>query len=115
MRNLCLLLLAFGLGCGDDASSGDRPVTELDGVPYSATCDSDADCGGETDSCCSGGKCSDEGWCSPRCESDNECHEGFFCIDHSGSRCFSACEDDRDCPLDFICEDKSGHRTCRFK
>jgi hypothetical protein len=106
------------IGCGEssDGSGGiARPVTTFNGVPYGATCDGDASCGGQQDSCCLNGKCSAEGWCSPRCESDQDCPDGFYCIDHSGTRCFSACEDDRDCPTDFICEEKSGHRTCRFK
>ncbi|MEJ7731389.1 MAG: hypothetical protein WKG00_19505 [Polyangiaceae bacterium] len=107
-----------GAACGDDEPSGgdgSRPVTEFNGVPYGATCANDADCGGAADSCCTGGKCSAEGWCSPHCASDNDCPESFFCIDHSGTRCFSACSDDRDCPTGFICEEKSGHRTCRYK
>lgn len=105
------------MGCGSDGGStnGERPVTEFNGVPYGETCAGDADCGGEPDSCCMGGKCSAAGWCSPTCKSDQACPEGFFCIDHSGSRCFSACADDCDCPTGFICEEKSGHQTCRFK
>jgi hypothetical protein len=114
---LLLLSLVLASGCGDSgtAADGERPVTELDGVPYGATCDIDADCGGGADSCCTGGKCSPDGWCSPRCTTDNDCPDGFYCIDHSGTRCFSACVDDRDCPTEFICEDKSGHKTCRYK
>ena len=98
--------------CNDD---GERPVTTVNGVPYGATCAGDADCGGQANSCCLAGKCSDEGWCSPECATDNDCPDGFFCISHSGTRCFSACDDDRDCPADFICEDKDGHTTCRAK
>jgi hypothetical protein len=117
MRPLFVLLAGSLFGCGDDGTlaEGERPITEFEGVPYAATCDGDQDCGGEEDSCCTDGKCSPDGWCSPRCESDQECPEGFFCIDHSGSRCFSGCEDDRDCPASFICEEKSGHKTCRYK
>jgi hypothetical protein len=117
-RALVFIVLITGASaCGSDEGDGGggRPVTEFDGVPYAAICDSDDDCGGQSDSCCTGGKCSAEGWCSPRCNSDQDCPEGFFCIDHSGTRCFSACSDDRDCPTDFVCEDKSGHRTCRHK
>lgn len=116
-RRALVTLLVAALGCGDDGSSADgaRPVTELEGVPYAATCETDEECGGEEDSCCTDGKCSPDGWCSPRCESDQDCPEDFFCVDHDGSRCFSACADDRDCPEDFICEEKSGHLTCRFK
>ena len=91
------------------------PVAELNGVPFGATCSSDSECGGAADSCCTGGKCSAAGWCSPKCQSDKDCPGGFFCIDHDGTRCFSACADDRDCPTDFICEDKNDHLTCRFK
>jgi hypothetical protein len=101
-------------GCGN-GTSAERPVTDLGGIPFGATCASDTDCGGEVDSCCTGGKCSAAGWCSPKCASDQDCPEGFFCIDHEGARCFSACTNDRDCPANFICEDKSGHLTCRFK
>lgn len=110
-------------GCGSDGSTsttggsvnGERPVAELNGVPFGATCSGDSECGGAADSCCTGGKCSAAGWCSPKCQSDKDCPGGFFCIDHDGSRCFSACADDRDCPTDFICEDKNDHLTCRFK
>jgi hypothetical protein len=111
------LLSTLAWGCGDSgtSSAGERPVTDFNGVPYASTCESDQDCGGAVDSCCSGGKCSPDGWCSPRCDTDNDCPDGFYCIDHDGTRCFSACEDDRDCPTDFICEDKSGHKTCRYK
>jgi hypothetical protein len=106
------------VGCGSGSSGGissERPVTELNGIPFGARCGSDADCGGVKDSCCTGGKCSDAGWCSPKCTSDQECPDGFYCVDHDGTRCFSACADDRDCPINFICEDKSGHLTCRYK
>lgn len=115
MRNVTLMLLCvLALGCGDDAGA-DRPITELNGVAYGATCRESEDCGGEPDSCCTGGKCSPEGWCSPRCSSDRDCPSGFFCIDHSGSRCFNVCTDDRGCPVGFVCEEKSGHKTCRYK
>lgn len=109
--------------CGSDGTSGtsgsplagQRPVTASAGTSYGATCASDAECGGVADSCCTGGKCSAQGWCSPTCKDDRACPAGFFCIDHSGSRCFYGCTDDRDCPTGFICEEKSGHKTCRFK
>src|SRR3989442_848478 len=85
-------------GCGGDGSTsstgsnnGERPVADFNGVPYGATCSSDTDCGGQTDSCCTGGKCSAAGWCSPKCQSDKDCPNGFFCVDHDGTRCFSAC------------------------
>ena len=109
-----MVLCALALSCGDD-SDGDRPVTLYDGVPYGAPCNDSEDCGGEPESCCTGGKCSPQGWCSPQCTSDRDCPDGFFCIDHSGGRCFNACSDDRDCPTDFICELKDGHKTCRYK
>ncbi len=110
-------------GCGSNESTGttggsvngERPVATLNGVPFGATCGGDSECGGQKDSCCTGGKCSAAGWCSPKCQSDKECPIGFFCVDHDGSRCFSECADDRDCPTDFICEEKSEHLTCRFK
>ncbi|MEO7596697.1 MAG: hypothetical protein ABI134_36160 [Byssovorax sp.] len=120
-----LMIAGCGMvaGCGSDGSTsttggsvnGERPVAELNGVPFGATCSSDSECGGAADSCCTGGKCSAAGWCSPKCQTDKDCPGGFFCIDHDGSRCFSACADDRDCPTDFICEDKNEHLTCRFK
>ncbi|UQA62200.1 hypothetical protein [Polyangium aurulentum] len=112
--SILLAAIATVAACGDDRNA-DRPVTDLNGVPYGATCNGEGDCGGGTDSCCIGGKCSADGWCSPKCASDQDCPEGFFCIDHSGTRCFAACSDDRDCPIDWICEDKSGHKTCRYK
>ena len=119
---VCFVAGPLGVtACGSDtpsngtAAAGQRPVTTANGVPYGATCANDAQCGGAADSCCTGGKCSAAGWCSPRCASDRDCPSGFFCIDHSGTRCFSACTDDRGCPDGFVCEDKSGHRTCRAK
>jgi hypothetical protein len=66
--------MVVSLGCSDDGD-GSRPVTDFNGVPYAATCSGDDDCGGEEDSCCTGGKCSEDGWCSPRCQSDQECPE----------------------------------------
>jgi Cys-rich repeat protein len=112
---LSWILVITVVGCGDDETSNDgaRPVTEFNGVPYGATCADDTDCGGEEGSCCTGGKCSAEGWCSPECTTDNDCPSGFFCISHSGTRCFSGCADDRDCPDGFICEDKDNRLTCR--
>ena len=117
-----LLVAATGLlvaGCDGDEDTSDhdgaRPVTQFDGVPYGDTCTTDAACGGEANSCCTGGKCSPEGWCSPICTTDDECPDGFFCISHDGTRCFWGCVDDLDCPTNFICEDKDGHRTCRYK
>jgi hypothetical protein len=108
--------MVMAVACGSDSDSdGSRPVTDFNGVPFGSTCGSDADCGGQKDSCCTGGKCSAEGWCSPKCVSDQDCPEGFYCIDHDGSRCFAACADDRDCPTDFICEEKNNHLTCRYK
>ena len=86
-----------------------------EGVVFRQLCASDVDCGGLKDSCCTGGKCSKDGWCSPKCKSDQDCPEGYFCIDHDGTRCFAACIDDRDCPTGWICEQKSDHFTCRFK
>jgi hypothetical protein len=129
MRHLSSIAVSAAflvIACGsDDASSsgatsggtasGQRPVTAFNGVSYGATCGSDAECGGAVDSCCTGGKCSAQGWCSPSCKDDKSCPAGFFCIDHSGTRCFYGCTDDRDCPTGFICEDKSDHKTCRFK
>ena len=121
MRRAVLFGLAIMMfvACGDDVEKGSgdgaRPVRQFNGVPFGATCDDDADCGGQADSCCTGGKCSAEGWCSPTCASDQDCPETFFCIDRDGKRCFNVCADDRDCPTDFICEDKDGHLTCRFK
>lgn len=111
------MFAACFVACGDDVGTGDgsRPVTTFNGVPFGATCKGDADCGGQAGSCCTGGKCSPEGWCSPKCASDQDCPEGFFCIDSDGKRCFNACTDDRSCPTDFICEDKGGHLTCRYK
>jgi hypothetical protein len=113
-----IVAACFG-GCSDDngtsTSGGSRPVTMFNGVPFGATCNDDGDCGGQKDSCCTGGKCSPEGWCSPTCASDQDCPEGFFCIDRDGKRCFSICSDDRDCPTNFICEDKDQHLTCRYK
>lgn len=109
------------VGCGGGGSSsggsidGARPVTDFEGVPFGATCGSDADCGGQADSCCTGAECSMAGWCSPKCQSDQDCPDGFYCIDHAGTRCFSACADDRECPTGFVCEEKSGHLTCRYK
>jgi hypothetical protein len=116
-QGLMALFASLLVACGDDGASGsgERPVTELDGVPYGAECSGDAECGGDKDSCCTGGKCSPDGWCSPECETDNDCPDGFFCISHSGTRCFVGCEDDRDCPDGFICEDKDDRLTCRFK
>ena len=110
-------LVAMLIACGDDtaAGSGERPVAEFEGVPYGAECSGDAECGGEKNSCCDGGKCSPDGWCSPECKTDNDCPEGFFCISHSGTRCFVGCADDRDCPDGFICEDKDNQLTCRYK
>jgi hypothetical protein len=114
-------VLAVVTGCGSDGSSGgsssngERVVTTFNDIPYGAICGSDAACGGEPDSCCTGGKCSPAGWCSPKCASDQDCPEGFYCVDHDGTRCFSACADDRDCPAGFICEEKDQHLTCRFK
>jgi hypothetical protein len=113
--SLWLVMLVTALGCGDDEVDGSRPVTDFNGVPYGATCGDDADCGGADDSCCTGGKCSAEGWCSPQCTTDNDCPESFFCISHSGTRCFPGCSDDRDCPDGFVCEDKDDHLTCRAK
>jgi len=104
---------ALLVACG--GSEGSRPIVEQDGIPFAATCGGDSDCGGQADSCCIGGKCSPDGWCSPKCSSDHDCPIGFYCIDHSGTRCFSSCEDDRDCPINFVCEEKSGHKTCRYK
>lgn len=109
-----LLLSVVAIGCGDDDSAG-RPTEEQGGVLFGAACAEDDDCGGKADSCCTGGKCSPQGWCSTRCETDRDCPSGFFCIDHSGTRCFSACDDDRDCPAGFVCEDKNDHKTCRYK
>ena len=103
---------------GTTAATGggqSRPITPFGDVPFGSECDGDVDCGGEEDSCCSGGKCSPEGWCSPKCDSDQDCPVGFFCVDWDGKRCFASCEDDRDCPTDFICEEKNEHRTCRYK
>jgi hypothetical protein len=120
MTVLGVLALLMVAGCGSSgstggSSNGERPVTEFNGVPFGATCADDADCGGAADSCCKGGKCSPDGWCSPKCASDQDCPDGFFCIDRDGKRCFSECADDRDCPTSFICEDKDGHLTCRYK
>jgi len=121
LRVLQLAVPAFALGvlvaaCDDTSSqTGTRPITDLNGVPYGDACATDDDCGGLKDSCCTGGKCSKEGWCSPKCASDQDCPEGFFCIDHDGSRCFAQCADDRDCPTGWICEEKNNHLTCRFK
>ena len=115
MKKCVWLLLWVVFSCGDDGNAVGRPVEEHDGVLFGASCEVDDDCGGASDSCCTGGKCSPQGWCSPRCESDRDCPATFFCIDHSGTRCFSACDDDRDCPAGFICEEKSGHKTCRYK
>lgn len=116
--SILLLLLLLAPACGDDeASFEDRPATRVDGVEFASECAEDEDCGdvGAGAECCTGGKCSPDGWCSPRCESDQDCPEGFFCIDHDGSRCFMECADDRDCPLDWECEEKNDHFTCRFK
>ncbi len=114
-----LFLILAAAACGDDDTPGfeDRPATRVDGVEYGSECAEDDDCGdvGLGAECCTGGKCSPDGWCSPRCESDQDCPEGFFCIDHDGTRCFMECADDRDCPLDWQCEDKSDHFTCRYK
>lgn len=123
ISSICGAIVVGLVACGSDGNpngigvntTGARPVTLFNGVPYGATCANNAACGGQTDSCCLGGKCSAEGWCSPRCTSDKDCPAAFFCIDHSGTRCFSSCIDDRECPTGFICEDKSGHKTCRFK
>ncbi|MFO0617627.1 MAG: hypothetical protein U0414_33845 [Polyangiaceae bacterium] len=108
--------VAVLVACDDVANpNGARPIVDFNGVPYGDVCASDADCGGLKDSCCTGGKCSKDGWCSPKCKSDQDCPEGYFCIDHDGTRCFAGCADDRDCPIGWICEAKSGHNTCRFK
>lgn len=126
MKRLFVLAVLMIAGCGSDSATGTtattggsvdgaRPVTDFNGVPFGATCSGDSECGGQADSCCTGGKCSAEGWCSPKCQTDKECPVGFFCVDHDGTRCFSECADDRDCPTSFICEEKSGHLTCRFK
>ena len=117
-RALFALTIALAAACGSDrggGSDGSRPVNIFNGVPFGATCESDADCGGQKDACCTGGKCGAEGWCSPKCASDQDCPGGFFCVDHDGARCFAACVNDSDCPVDFICEEKSNHLTCRFK
>jgi hypothetical protein len=114
-----ILLSSLGLlvvSCGTDGGgTGERPNMVLNGIPFGATCASDADCGGAADSCCKGGKCSAAGWCSPKCASDQNCPQGFFCISDEGSRCFLACADDRDCPFGFLCESKDNHLTCRSK
>ena len=125
---LCMSVwVVFVAACGSDdagpgtstggtpGAPGSRPVVSSNGVSYGSTCTSDAECGGAADSCCTGGKCSAAGWCSPRCKDDRECPAGYFCIDHSGTRCFVGCTSDRDCPTGFECEDKSGHKTCRSK
>jgi hypothetical protein len=114
---LVFALGSVALACSSDGTvaDGSRPIAQFNGVPYGSKCANDSACGGQADSCCLGGKCSAEGWCSPRCKTDKECPSGFFCIDHSGTRCFSACTDDRGCPSGFVCEEKSGHNTCRFK
>ena len=98
MRTILLgVLISLG-GCGDDDDGpgrGDILVIES-GIEYGSACIEDDDCGDVAGGaeCCTGGKCSPDGWCSPRCESDQDCPEGFFCVDHDGTRCFMGCADD---------------------
>lgn len=110
-------LLLGALSCGDDAEVAERPDVTQAGIEFGSTCAEDSQCGNTDDGaeCCTGGKCGPDGWCSPRCDSDQDCPDGFFCIDHDGSRCFMACEDDRDCFTDWLCEEKSDRFTCRYK
>jgi hypothetical protein len=90
-------------------------VATSNGVPYGATCQSDAQCGGGKDSCCSGGTCSAAGWCSPLCTDDRDCPTGFLCINENGRRCFFGCTDDRNCPTDFLCREKDQKKGCFFE
>ena len=121
MRHISGWFVVFsGLGllavsCGSDGGAAPRPNMVFNGIPFGAACATDTDCGGVAGSCCTGGKCSAAGWCSPKCTSDQECPEGFFCIHDNGDRCFVMCADDRDCPVGFLCEAKDNHLTCRAK
>src|SRR5438045_3099465 len=123
MRHILGWLVVLGgvglvaVSCGSDTTGGTgaRPNIPFNGVTFGANCATDADCGGVAGSCCTGGKCSAAGWCSPQCASDKDCPEGFFCISDNGNRCFVACVDDRDCPFGFLCENKDNHFTCRAK
>ena len=117
MRNILFALVLLA-ACGDDDDGFiERPDVVEGGITYGATCAEDDECGDVAlgAECCTGGKCSPDGWCSPRCESDQDCPEGFYCIDHDGTRCFVECADDRDCPLDWTCEEKNDRFTCRYK
>src|SRR5687767_5356367 len=107
---LCIVATS-AISCTDSVTPpGGRAIVEVNGIPYGAACTHDGMCGGAPDSCCKGGKCSEAGWCSPKCGSDRDCPNGFFCVDWSGNRCFAACADDRGCPNDFVCEEKSDRK-----
>lgn len=113
------LFVAVAVACGGDDDGGllRRPIDTIGGNEVGSTCAVDEDCGDPTNGaeCCTGGKCGPDGWCSPRCDTDRDCPDGYVCVDHDGSRCFYTCETDRDCPADFVCEEKDSRLSCRYK
>ena len=73
----CAVLAA----CGESGAVGD-------------SCETAADC--EAGQCITGGSFPD-GACTPTCDSDDDCAEGFSCISRSGGICLRNCSGTQEC------------------
>ena len=83
MKTLFLLMMTSVMvaGCGDSGAVG-------------GSCTTAEDCG--ADLCIVNGSFPD-GLCTPACDVDDECPEGFSCISRSGGICLLNCTGTQEC------------------
>jgi hypothetical protein len=92
------------LGC--HRCGGDDDVGQF-GVLVGGPCLDDDDC---VERCLEGGRYPG-GTCTIRCDEDEECPDGTWCVDHDGGVCLLGCEEEEHCRNGYECEPQDRRGT----